>query len=162
VRQVAAGDSVRLKSLGRVAVIERQVDDNTFEVAMGPMKMRVPRNDIAEVISSRRAREMELNPLEAARRRGVSVTMASSNDDMRSEINVIGRTAAEASAEVESFLDRAFLAGLPRVRIVHGTGMGVLRRAIRALLTNHPHVATVTEATQAEGGAGATIVDLRQ
>jgi DNA mismatch repair protein MutS2 len=162
VRQVAAGDSVRLKSLGRVAVIERQVDDNTFEVAMGPMKMRVPRNDIAEVISSRRAREMELNPLEAARRRGVSVTMASSNDDMRSEINVIGRTAAEATGEVESFLDRAFLAGLPRVRIVHGTGMGVLRRAIRALLTNHPHVATVTEATQAEGGAGATIVDLRQ
>jgi DNA mismatch repair protein MutS2 len=105
---------------------------------------------------------MELNPLEAARRRGVSVTMASSNDDMRSEINVIGQTAAQASAEVESFLDRAFLAGLPRVRIVHGTGMGVLRRAIRGLLTNHPHVATVTEATQAEGGAGATIVDLRQ
>jgi DNA mismatch repair protein MutS2 len=162
VRQVAAGDSVRLKSLGRVAVVERQVDDNTFEVAMGPMKMRVPRNDIAEVISSRRAREMELNPLEAARRRGISVTMASSSDDMRSEINVIGQTAAEASAEVESFLDRAFLAGLPRVRIVHGTGMGVLRRTIRALLTQHPHVATVTEATQAEGGAGATIVDLRQ
>jgi DNA mismatch repair protein MutS2 len=159
-RHVAAGDTVRLKSLGRVAVVERQIDDSNFEVSMGPMKMRVPRGDIAEIISRRAA--MELNPVEAARRRGVSVTMASSTDDMRAEINVIGQTVAEASAEVEGFLDRAFLAGLPRVRIIHGTGMGVLRRALRTMLTSHPHVATVTDATQAEGGAGATIVDLRQ
>ena len=160
VRHVAAGDTVRLKSLGRVAVVERQIDDSNFEVAMGPMKMRVPRGDIAEVVSRRAA--VELNPVEAARRRGVSVTMASSSDDMRAEINVIGQTVAEASAEVESFLDHAFLAGLERVRIIHGTGMGVLRRALRTMLTSHPHVAGVTEATQAEGGAGATIVDLRQ
>jgi DNA mismatch repair protein MutS2 len=161
VRHVSAGDTVRLKSLGRVAVVERQIDDSNFEVAMGPMKMRVPRGDIAEVISSRRA-AAELNPIEAARRRGVSVTMASSSDDMRAELNVIGRTVAEASAEVESFLDHAFLAGLERVRIIHGTGMGVLRRALRTMLASHPHVAMVTEATQAEGGSGATIVDLRQ
>ncbi|HZD46058.1 MAG TPA: Smr/MutS family protein, partial [Acidobacteriaceae bacterium] len=161
VRHVSAGDTIRLKSLGRIAVVERQIDDSNFEVSIGPMKMRVPRGDIAEVISSRRA-AAELNPVEAARRRGVSVTMASSSDDMRAEINVIGQTVAEASAEVEGFLDRAFLAGLPRVRVIHGTGMGVLRRALRTMLTHHPHVATVTEATQAEGGAGATIVDIRQ
>jgi DNA mismatch repair protein MutS2 len=160
VRHIAAGDTVRLKSLGRVAVVERQIDDGNFEVAMGPMKMRVPRGDIAEVVSRRAA--AELNPVEAARRRGVSVTMASSSDGMRSEINVIGQTVAEATGEVESFLDRAFLAGLPQVRIIHGTGMGVLRRALRSMLTGHPHVATVADATQAEGGAGATIVGLRQ
>jgi DNA mismatch repair protein MutS2 len=161
VRHVTAGDTVRLKSLGRVAVVERQIDDENFEVAMGPMKMRVPRGDIAEIVSRRQA-AVELNPVEAARRRGVSVTMASSIDDMRSEINVIGRTAAEATAEVESFLDRAFLAGLPQVRVIHGTGMGVLRRALRSMLAGHPHVAEVTEASQVEGGAGATIVSLRQ
>ena len=161
VRHVAAGDTVRLKSLGRTAVVERQIDDGNFEVAMGPMKMRVPRGDIAEVLS-RRAAAVELNPVEAARRRGVSVTMASSTDDMRAEINVIGQTVAEATGEVEGFLDRAFLAGLQRVRIIHGTGMGVLRRALRTMLASHPHVATVTEAAQAEGGAGATIVELRQ
>ena len=55
VRHVAAGDTVRLKSLGRVAVVERQIDDSNFEVAMGPMKMRVPRADIAEVVSRRAA-----------------------------------------------------------------------------------------------------------
>jgi DNA mismatch repair protein MutS2 len=160
IRHIAAGDTVRLKSLGRAAVVERQIDDGNFEVAMGPMKMRVPRGDIAEVLSRRAA--VEMNPVEAARRRGVSVTMASSTEDMRAEINVIGQTVAEATAEVESFLDRAFLAGLQRVRIIHGTGMGVLRRALRTMLAGHPHVATVTEATQSEGGAGATIVELRQ
>ena len=162
VRHVSAGDSVRLKSLGRVATVERQIDDQTFEVAIGPMKMRVPREDVAEVLTSRRAATAGQTPLEAARRRGISVTMSSSSDEMRAEINVIGQTVAEATGEVESFLDRAFLAGLPRVRIVHGTGMGVLRRGLRALLQKHPHVATVTDATQAEGGSGATIVDLRQ
>ncbi|MGA9719294.1 MAG: Smr/MutS family protein, partial [Acidobacteriaceae bacterium] len=151
VRHITAGDTVRLKSLDRVAVVERQIDDGNFEVAMGPMKMRVPRGDIAEVISRRAA--AALNPVEAARRRGVSVTMASSTDDMRSEINVIGQTVAEATGEVESFLDRAFLAGLPQVRIIHGTGMGVLRRALRSMLAGHPHVATVADATQAEGGS---------
>ena len=53
-------------------------------------------------------------------------------------------------------------AGLPRVRIVHGTGMGVLRRTLREFLKSHPHVATFAEASQNEGGQGATLVELRQ
>ena len=81
---------------------------------------------------------------------------------MRSEINVIGQTADQPADEVQKFVDQAFLAGLQRVRIVHGTGMGVLRRTLRAALNDHPHVATVTEADQYEGGQGATIVELRQ
>jgi DNA mismatch repair protein MutS2 len=47
------------------------------------------------------------------------------------------------------------------VRIVHGTGTGALRRALRAHLKNHPQVALVTEAQQNEGGGGATVVDLK-
>jgi DNA mismatch repair protein MutS2 len=78
-----------------------------------------------------------------------------------SEINVIGKTADEARDDVEKFLDRAFLAGLPRIRIIHGTGMGVLRRTLRAWLQTHPQVATVTEPGQNEGGAGATLVEFR-
>jgi DNA mismatch repair protein MutS2 len=80
---------------------------------------------------------------------------------MRSEINLIGRTVDEATSEVEKFLDRAYLAGLPRIRIVHGTGMGILRRALRTMLERHPHVASISEPGQAEGGAGATVVELR-
>jgi DNA mismatch repair protein MutS2 len=159
VRHVSVGDTVKLKSLGKTGVVQRQVDGNIFEVAVGPMKMRVARDDIAEVTSVRQA--IAVSPLEAARSRGVTVSIAHPEDSVRPELNVIGRTVEEATGEVEQYLDRAFLAGLPRVRIVHGMGMGVLRKALRALMERHPHVALVAEAGPSEGGAGATVVDLR-
>ncbi|HET6216366.1 MAG TPA: Smr/MutS family protein, partial [Acidobacteriaceae bacterium] len=159
VRHVSIGDTVKLKSLGKTGVVQRQVDGNAFEVAVGPMKMRVARDDIAEVIAARESRAV--SPLEAARGRGVTVSIAHPEEMVRPELNVIGRTVEEATGEVEQYLDRAFLAGLPRVRIVHGMGMGVLRKALRALMERHPHVALVAEASPNEGGAGATVVDLR-
>lgn len=157
VRHVAEGDTVKLRSLGKTAVVQRQIDDKTFEVAVGPMKMRIARDEIAEVVNAART----ATPLESARKRGITVSVAEP-DVMSSEINVIGRTADEAQDAVEKFLDRAFLAGLPRIRIIHGTGMGVLRRTLRARLERHPLVASVTEPSQNEGGAGATVVELRQ
>jgi DNA mismatch repair protein MutS2 len=159
VRHVSVGDTVKLKSLGKTGVVQRQIDSNLFEVAVGVMKMRVARDDIAEVLSAKEIRAV--SPLEAARSRGVTVSIARSEDDVRSELNVIGRTVEEATGEVEQYLDRAFLAGLPRVRIVHGMGMGVLRKALRTMMERHPHVALVAEAGPSEGGAGATVVDLR-
>lgn len=159
VRHVSIGDTVKLKSLGKTGVVQRQVDGNAFEVAVGPMKMRVAREDIAEVITGREIKAV--SPLEAARGRGVTVSIAHPEEMVRPELNVIGRTVEEATGEVEQYLDRAFLAGLPRVRIVHGMGMGVLRKALRSLMERHPHVALVGEASPSEGGAGATVVDLR-
>jgi DNA mismatch repair protein MutS2 len=158
-RGIKVGDLVKLKSLGRQARVDRVLDARTFEVSMGQLKMRAAVDDIAEVESVK-----VVTPLEAARKRG-GITVATANNDtdyMASEINVIGRTADEAQTEVERFLDRAFLAGLPRIRIVHGTGMGVLRRTLREYLRNHPHVTTVTEPPQNQGGQGATEVELRQ
>ena len=156
---IKVGDLVKLKSLGRQARVDRIIDPKTFEVSIGPMKMRAAINDIAEVESVK-----VVTPLEAARKRG-GITVATANDDtdyMTSEINVIGRTADEAQTEVERFIDRAFLAGLPRIRIVHGTGMGVLRRTLREYLRSHPHVTAITEPPQNQGGQGATEVELRQ
>jgi DNA mismatch repair protein MutS2 len=124
------------------------------------MKMRIARDEIAEVIHSVAAAQ---TPLQAARSRpGVSVSMAEPDASAGWEINVIGRTADEAQDEVEKFLDRALLAGLPRIRVIHGTGMGVLRRTLREYLRQHPQVATVTEPGQNEGGAGATVVELKE
>jgi len=155
---IKAGDLVKLKSLGRQARVERVIDAKNFEVSIGPMKMRAAIDDIAGVESV-----SVVTPLEAARKRGnVTVSTTQDPDYMSSEINVIGRTADEAHDEVERFLDRAFLAGLPRIRIVHGTGMGVLRRTLRDYLRGHPHVTSVTEPPQNEGGQGATVVELRQ
>jgi DNA mismatch repair protein MutS2 len=83
-------------------------------------------------------------------------------DAVTSELNVIGCNAEEARDRVDKFLDRAFLESFDRVRIVHGSGLGKLRRAIGDLLQAHPHVANFYQAAPSEGGAGATIVELRQ
>ena len=159
VKHVLEGDTVKLKSTGRSARISRKIDDNHFEVEMGALKMKIARDDIAEVLAS--ARPVSETPVKAARARGVTVQLESENANVPTEINVIGQTVDDASREVEKFVDRAFLAGLPRVRVVHGSGMGILRKALRQLLQQHPHVASVAEPPQNEGGGGATVVELR-
>ncbi|MGC1645808.1 MAG: endonuclease MutS2, partial [Candidatus Sulfotelmatobacter sp.] len=159
VKHVSEGDTVKLKSTGREARVVRKVDDNHFEVEMGAMKMKVARDDIAEVLVSAQGKAAE-TPVKAARARGISVSLENEGANVPSEINVIGQTVDEASSRVERFVDRAFLAGLPRVRVVHGSGMGILRKALRQLLQQHPHVASVAEAPQNEGGGGATLVEL--
>jgi DNA mismatch repair protein MutS2 len=158
VKHVADGDTVKLKSTGRPARVVRKVDDNHFEVEMGAMKMKIARDDIAEVLAG--SAPSADTPVKAARARGISVSLENEGANVPSEINVIGQTVDEASQKVERFVDHAFLAGLPRVRIVHGSGMGILRKALRQLLQQHPHVASVIEAPQNEGGAGATLVEL--
>ena len=157
VKHILEGDTVKLKSTGRPARVVRKIDDAHFEVEMGAMKMKIARDDIAEVLSSARAAD---TPVKAARARGISIQLESEGANVPSEINVIGQTVDQASSEVEKFVDRAFLAGLPRVRVVHGSGMGILRKALRQMLQQHPHVSSVIEAPQNEGGGGATVVEL--
>jgi DNA mismatch repair protein MutS2 len=164
VKHISEGDTVKLKSLGRTAVIKRKLDENTFEVEIGNMKMKIPRHDVAEVFSPSGGVGKSSgapNPVAAARARGISVTLKE-DSSAPTELNVIGRNVDEATSAVEKFIDRAFLAGLTRVRIVHGSGMGILRKALRQYLQKHPHVATVAEPQQNEGGAGATVVELRE
>jgi DNA mismatch repair protein MutS2 len=158
VKEVGIGDTVKLKSTGRSARISRKLDDDHFEVEMGAMKMKIARDDIAAVLASAHAGD---SPVKAARARGISVSLESEGQNAASEINVIGYNVDDATREVQKFVDRAFLAGLPRVRVVHGSGMGILRKALRQALQQHPHVESVAEPPQNEGGGGATVVELR-
>ncbi len=150
------GDTVKLKSVAHPARITRRVDDRHYEVEIGRMKMKIAGDDIAEVLV--RAQD---SPVAAARARGVSVTLQSESQNVPAEINVIGRTVEDATREVERFVDHAFLAGLPRIRVVHGSGMGILRKALRQFLQKHPHVESIAEPPLNQGGGGATVVDLR-
>jgi len=160
VKHVSEGDTVKLKSTGRAATVLRKLDDNHFEVAMGAMKMKIVRDDIAEVFANARAGD---SPVKAARARGISISLNNETEGQNapSEINVIGYNVDDATRAVEKFVDHAFLAGLPRVRVVHGSGMGILRKALRQALQQHPHVESVAEPPQNEGGGGATVVELR-
>jgi DNA mismatch repair protein MutS2 len=77
------------------------------------------------------------------------------------ELMLLGRRADEARDLVEKYLDDAFMAGLPTVRLVHGKGTGALRKAVRDLLAGHPLVESFRDGEPAEGGAGATVAAFR-
>jgi DNA mismatch repair protein MutS2 len=160
-QHIAPGDRVLIKSIGKIGIVQREVEKDLFEVALGPIKMRAKRDELGEASGAVAAKA---DPLGAARKQiGVHVSVTSANtDEMRMEINLIGRTVDEATDELEKYLDRAFLAGLPKVRVIHGHGAGILRRGVREFLKKHPHVAGIAEAPQNEGGQGATLVELRQ
>jgi DNA mismatch repair protein MutS2 len=122
-------------------------------VEAGFMKMQVSVDDVIEVLPPSDAR--------AKLPKNVSFQAAPQLNPLVQEINVIGEHAEEASERVEKFLDSAVMATASRVRIVHGHGMGILRKAIWKLLASSPHVEKYYEAPQYEGGAGATIVELK-
>ena len=114
-RHIAPGDQVRIKSMNKIAVVQREIEKDLFEVALGPIKMRVKRDDCsARFRFGGDAGQEKADPLAAARKqKGVHVSVTSANtDEMRMEINLIGRTVDEATEELEKYLDRAFLAGL--------------------------------------------------
>ncbi|MDR3764127.1 MAG: endonuclease MutS2 [Acidobacteriota bacterium] len=156
VARVSEGDMVQLKSLGRSGRVLRKLDSQAYEVQVGPMKMRVAADDIAAVIAAAAA-----NPVQAARNKGINVQLREEDDAPPTELNVIGHTVDEATSEVEKFVDRAFLAGVSHLRIVHGSGMGILRRALREYLKHHPQVVNIAEPPQNQGGGGATEVELK-
>jgi len=78
-----------------------------------------------------------------------------------SELLLLGRTTDEARELVEQYLDDAFMAGLPTVRLIHGKGTGALRKAVRDLLAGHPLVESYRDGQPSEGGAGATVAALK-
>jgi DNA mismatch repair protein MutS2 len=149
-------DRVKIKSLNQEGTVE-SISDDTYTVLVGSLRFRAKRDELqlvktAAPLASKRA---------AALPRGVSASVDLDNS-FSSEINVIGSNADQATDRVDKFLDEAYLAGAESVRIVHGQGKGTLRRAIKELLTGHPHVDRFNEAPPNQGGAGATLVELRK
>ena len=146
------GAQVRLKGIRQPATIRKVLESGEVEVEAGYLKMRVPAADIEEVISK-----------VPAQTRSSSITFNQGPEFATSirEINLIGQRAEEACERVDKFLDTAALGQADLVRIVHGHGMGILRKAIADLLARNPHVAKFYAARPEEGGTGATIVELK-
>jgi DNA mismatch repair protein MutS2 len=135
--------------------VRRVLGNGRFEVEAGFMKMQISIDDVIEVLP-------EAAPPTGKLPKNVSFKPAPELAPVHQEINLIGRHAEEARDEVDQFLDHAVMATASRVRIVHGHGMGILRKVIQELLSKHPHVARYYPAPQSEGGSGATIVELRE
>jgi DNA mismatch repair protein MutS2 len=103
-----------------------------------------------------------LRPVEAApERQAPAAIRVPEKTGVGSELHLLGRTTDEAREMVEQYLDDAFMAGLPTVRLVHGKGTGALRKTVRTLLSAHPLVASFRDGEPSEGGAGATVAALK-
>ena len=81
--------------------------------------------------------------------------------DASAELYLIGKTTAEAEYELDRFIDEAYLASLPRIRIIHGFGTGALKNFVHHTLKNHDLIERFTFAPPDQGGNGATIADLK-
>jgi DNA mismatch repair protein MutS2 len=160
-REIVVGDRVKLRSFGSIGIVD-QIKDGLAEVRVKSLRFR-EKLDQLELVEAKSAPKAQTGKLEKLKRSAdAELHLADAEQKARSELNVIGQTTDEAVDMVDKFLDEASLASLSQVRIVHGHGTGALRRAIAGLLDGHPHVARFLPAPPDQGGAGATVVELRQ
>jgi len=166
------GDRVEVSHLGLKGEV-LAVDGETATVQAGAVTVKVPRQALT-VVARGEAGLGAVAPGEGVRysrprmgtgrsakagSRGVAVPGKSG---VPGELHLIGRTTDEARDLLEKYLDDAFLAGLPTVRIIHGKGTGALRRAVEDVLGGHPLIVEHRPGAASEGGGGATVATLAQ
>ncbi len=145
------GARVRLKGIRQPATVRRFLSGDLIEVDAGFLKMQVPSSEVEEILP---ASGDVKGP-------AVGFQQGPSFSGTFREINIIGQRAEAAVDQVDKLLDSAALAQVERIRIIHGHGMGILKKAIADLLKENPHVEKFYVAPPEEGGSGATIVELK-
>lgn len=156
--QLTAGLRIIVKGF-KQPLIFRRLDGSKAEVEAGILRMRVPVSDVMGVAAEEKSAMVDLSA--TARLRGITVHTRQSAEAANEEINVIGCTVEEATRRVDKFLDQAALGSLPSIRIIHGHGMGALRRGLAEFLSTHPLVEKVRHEAEDRGGTAITIAELR-
>ena len=155
------GEKVLLRTLGTEGIIT-SIDGDEAEVQAGSLRLRVPldglkrKNEAAEAVDLKTPSTKKL-PLETANS-STRHTLLASSPGM--ELDLRGQRAEDALDSLDRYLEKAYMAGLPFVRIIHGKGTGKLRQEVRAALKGHPHVDSFEEGGPKEGGEGVTVAKL--
>lgn len=153
---IKAGDSVRIKGLKSVGVVE-STDGKTATVIFGDMRTKMRADRLEHAKSA--PKETAPSAYTAASRM-TRDTIDSRKLNFKQDIDVRGMRADEAIQAVMYYIDDAILVGMSRVRILHGTGTGALRQAIREYLSTVPNVTGFRDEHVQFGGAGITVVDI--
>lgn len=149
------GTGVKVLSLnlnGTVASLPNA--DGNLTVKMGILNSKVNIKDL-EIIDEPDIKAPGLN------RTGSGKIKMSKSMTVKMELNLIGKTVDEALAELEKYLDDAYIAKLPQVYIIHGKGTGTLRNAVQNYLKRCSYVKSYRNGEHGEGGAGATVVEFK-
>jgi len=159
---IRPGDRVIVASLGQQGDVLGLRDDDEAEVQVGTFRLRRPLSDLTR-LSRNQVRTAERENRASAPRSAPAVSIAPARGEtVPLDIDVRGTRAMEAEEMLERYLNDAYLASLPFVRIIHGKGTGALRQAIRQFLAQHPLVASTEGERDQQGGEGVTIARLRQ
>lgn len=154
-QDIHLGDSVRVLSMnlkGTVSSLPNTKGD--LVVQMGILRSQVNINDI-ELIQDATTSTPNKG------RTGTGQIRMSKSSSVGMEINLLGKTVDEALAELDKYLDDAYLSHMPSVRVVHGKGTGALRKAIHNYLRKQKHVASYRLGEFGEGDAGVTVVTFK-
>ena len=146
---MGVGDCVWVARLGQIGQV-MALDANGADVQVGNFRVRLKLDELGEKVAEP----------EAPREKIASSVSLPKAESPGIEVSLRGLRADDALDRLEKYLNRAYLAGLPYVRVVHGKGTGTLRKLTRDFLRGHPLVAQIREAEQHEGGEGVTIVKL--
>ncbi|MGH9476879.1 MAG: endonuclease MutS2 [Terriglobales bacterium] len=147
--EARSGDQVRLRSARMPARVLSRLPGGGYEVSAGAMRLQVAPEEIEAIIS-------RAKPAAAP-----APTQPDRLTPAALELNLIGLRAEEAEERLDKFLDDALLAGAEHVRIVHGSGFGVLRKLVADALRVHSQVAHFAHPPQNQGGQGVTLADLK-
>jgi DNA mismatch repair protein MutS2 len=159
---LAVGDKVTLRTLGTRGTI-LSLDSDEAEVQAGPLRMRVPLEQLSRTAE---LEEVEPQAVEKPHKRSLPVETSPAvrhspiSASPGLELDLRGQRAEDALDMLDRYLEKAYLSGLPFVRIIHGKGTGKLRQEVRGMLKGHPHVLSFEEGGEKEGGAGVTVAKL--
>ena len=155
-KKLRIGDTVKVLSMNLKGTVHTLPDakGNLF-VQMGILRSQVHISDLSIIEEPLTARERQ--------RQRTSTGKMKMNKAMTvsTEINLLGKTVDEAIAELDKYLDDAYIAHLPSVRIVHGKGTGALRDAVHQHLKRQNYIKSYKLAEFGEGDAGVTIVEFK-
>ncbi len=154
--QIKPGDSVKVVSMGLKGTVSSLPDKNgNLFVQCGIIRSKVSLSDLVlveeETINTGKMQRSSSGKLKMSKTYSVST-----------EINLLGRTVDEALSELDKYLDDAYLAHLPSVRVVHGKGTGALRNAVHNYLRKNKVVKRYRLGEFGEGDAGVTIVEFKE
>lgn len=154
-KKLKKGDSVKIISMNLKGIVNTLPDTrgNLF-VQCGIMRMQTNVNDLVPV-------KEETITAPALQRTNTGKLKMSKSFSVSSEINLLGCTVDEAIAKLDKYLDDAYLAHLPSVRVVHGKGTGALRNAVQSHLKRLKYVKEYRLGEYGEGDAGVTIVTFK-
>lgn len=160
-KDLRIGDRVKVLSMNLTGTVSTLPDarGNLF-VQMGILRSQVKLSDL-EKLPDEPSPYSSKTPSGSGLRSGGSKVKMAKSYSISAEINLIGRTTDEAIAELDKYLDDAYIAHLSPVRIVHGKGSGALRKAVHQYLRRQKHVASYRLGEFGEGDAGVTIVEFK-